>query len=139
MPNRLRSCADRLHRGRVCRETVGGDEKVVIVHVAIHAPGNFRGLGPEGRTSAFEEYDHHDAAHAGIRVRGEPTEAGSIVRTGSGLAQNFFFAEVEAQAAGSPVLHGSGHAVRELRDQRSDVKLTLDARLEAGYFFGSGG
>src|SRR5208283_5565053 len=72
---------------------------------------------------------------AGVGVGGEPSETGSGVRTGSRLAQDFFFVKVEAQTAGGAVLYGSCHAVGNFGNQRSYIELTLDPRLEVRYLF----
>ena len=53
---------------------------------------------------------------------------------GSGLAENRLFIEVHAYAAGGSVLHGASHAIRNFRDERGDVEMTLHVRLEIGNF-----
>src|ERR1700730_6415078 len=124
--SRLRSRADRLHRG-VGRIAVRGNEEIMVVHVAIHVSGNFRGLGTKGGTPALQEDDHHDAPNAGVGVGSEPAEARSGVRTGSGFAQNLFFVEVQSQFTGSTVLDGPGHAIGKLRNEGSDVELATSS------------
>src|SRR5208282_131377 len=71
-------------------------EEVVIVEIAIHAAGNFRSFGAEGGTTAFEEHDDHNMTNVGFGVRGKPPETRARMGTGSGLAQNFFLAEIDA-------------------------------------------
>jgi len=68
----------------------------VIVKIAVHVAGNFCRLGTKRGAPALQEHDDDNAADARIRVRGEPAEAGSIMRAGSGFPQNLFFVEIEA-------------------------------------------
>src|SRR5450755_5063910 len=92
--NNLRSRAVRLHDGRVGRQTMGSDEEIVVVQIAVDASGNFRRLRTESGASALQEDDDHHASNAGVGIGGEPTEARSRVRAGSRLAQNGFFVEI---------------------------------------------
>ena len=57
------------------------------------------------------------------------------LRAGSGLAQDLFFAEIDAQAARCAVVHRAGHAVGHLGNQRLDIEMTLYAGLKVGDFF----
>src|SRR3954466_1549863 len=107
----------------------------MVVHVAVDAAGNLGSLGTEGRTTSLEENYQYNASNAGVGVRGEPAVARSLVRAGSSLAQDFFFVEVETQAARGAEANRSRHTVRKFRDDRSDIKLALDPGLEIGNVF----
>lgn len=102
----------------------------MIVQSAVELAAEFSGLGAEGGASAFKEEDGHDSAVLSVGVRGEPAEAGAVFGAGAGLAQDLFFTEVEAQAAGGAVLDCAHHAFCNFRDERTDGELALDARLE---------
>src|SRR6202021_1652673 len=137
-PVKLRGGGDCLHGCLIAGQAVTGNEEIVVVHVAIHVSGNFGSLGAEGWTSTFEEdYENH-APNAGVGVGGEPAVAGSRVRAGSRLAEDFFFVEVHAQAARGAVLHGSSHAVGEFRNRVAVLVLPFPRRVEVGDLFGRG-
>src|SRR5262249_25205191 len=76
-------------------------------------------------------------ADAGVGVRGKPPEAGTCARTGSGLAQDFFFREVSAQAASGAIAYCPGHAIGDFRNQRSNVETAFNTWLEVSNGFSS--
>src|SRR5579862_7607598 len=115
-----------------------GEEEVVVIHVAVHASRNLSGFRAEGRASSLQKDHDDDTSDTRVRVGSKPAVAGSLVRAGTGLAEDLFFVEVQSQAARCAVLHRSGHPVREFRNHGSDVKLALDTRLETGNLFWSG-
>src|SRR3954469_11656807 len=117
---------------------MAGDKEIMVVHVAVHASGNLSSFRTKSRTSSLQENHYYNAPHAGIGVGGEPSEAGSGVGAGSSFAEDFFFVEIEAQAAGSAKLHRSGHAVRQFGNDGRDIELPLHPRLKAGHFFRTG-
>src|ERR1700752_836690 len=104
----------------------------MVVEIAIHAPGNFRRLRTERGPAALQENDGHDAANVGVRVGGEPAITRTRARTGSSLAPPLFFSEIVADPSRRAVLDCSRHAVRNFRNQRSDIEVALDAGLEVG-------
>src|SRR5258708_2960373 len=126
-PVALRCGADCLDRRLIGWGSPTGNEEIVIVHIAVHASAHLAGFRAEGRAPALQEDHHDDATHSGVGVRGEPAVASSLMRTGSGFAQDFFFAEVHAQTARGAVMDGAQHAIREFWDDGSNIELTLDA------------
>ena len=66
----------------------------MVVEAAIHAAGNFCGLGTEGRASTLQEDYDHDASHVSLGVGSEPSVARACLGAGSSLAQDFFFVEI---------------------------------------------
>src|SRR5579862_2965634 len=135
--SRLRVCIHGLCSGRVGRQSRPRHEEIVVVHVAIHAAGNFSGFWTEGGTSTFKEDHNDDAPDAGVGIGCEPSKARACMRAGSGLAEDFFFIEVQAKAACRAVSHRPGHAIGDFRNQSGDVELALHARLKVCDFFGS--
>src|SRR3981189_3498842 len=61
-------------------------EELMIVKIAVHTSRDLCRFGPEGRMSALQEDDGHNASDVGIGIRGEPSEARAGARTGPGLA-----------------------------------------------------
>src|SRR5262249_2211810 len=106
---------------------------------AIELAADFGGLGAEGGASALEKDHGHNVSVLRVGVGGEPAEAGAVFGAGAGLAQDLFFTEVEAQATGGAILHGAHHAFSQVRDERGDRELALDARLEVDDVIGGGG
>ena len=102
----------------------------MIVEIAIHASRNFRSLGAESRTAAFQEDNYDDVTDVGFGVGGEPSETCARVGAGSSLAQNIFLAEVYSQATGGAELHGALHAVGNFGDQWGDIQAALYHGLE---------
>src|SRR5579872_707562 len=131
----LRVCIHGLCSGRVGRQSRPRHEEIVVVHVAIHAAGNFSGFWTEGGTSAFEEDHNDDPPDAGVGIGCEPAKARACMRAGSGLAEDFFFVEVQAKAACRAVSYRPGHAIGNFRNQSGDVELALHARLKVCDFF----
>src|SRR5208337_2591470 len=116
--------------GGVSLHGSASDEEIVIVEITVHQPGNLGCFRTKSGAAALQENYDHNPPSAGVGVGGKPAEAGAGVRAGPGLAQNFFFVEVETQAACRAVLHRARHAVGDLRDQGRDIQLALDARLK---------
>src|SRR5882762_4886970 len=74
-----------LRRSRIC---TGGPrhEELVVVKIAVHASRDLSRFGPEGRMSALQEDDRHNASDVGVSVRGKPPVARAGARTCAGLA-----------------------------------------------------
>src|ERR1041385_33118 len=119
---RLLTCAARCCGGLA--------EEVVVVQRAVEFAGDLGGFGAVGGSAALEKDHGHNVSDLGVGVGGEPAEAGAVFRAGAGLAQDLLFTKVETQAAGGAVLNGAHHALGDLRNQRADFKLALDARLK---------
>src|SRR6266851_1236215 len=135
----LLSAAYRLHiRRRVGWLSWVSFEERVVVEAAIDVAGDFCRLGAESGASALQEDYDDDAPDVSLGVGSEPSVAGSCPGAGSGLAQNFFLVEIHSQAASCAVAHCRGHAVRNFRNERSDVEVALYAWFEVGDFIRSG-
>src|ERR1700728_546959 len=136
LPNLQFACPLASPHGSSVRGPNGtGKEKIVIVEIAVHVSSNLRRFGPERGPSALQENHDYNASTAGVCIGGEPAETSSGVRAGPRLAQNLFFAEVETKPARRAVLHRASHAIGDFRNERSDIKLTLNTRLEICDFF----
>src|SRR6266404_7161257 len=61
-------------------------EELMIVKIAVHESCDLSRFGPEGRMSALQEDDRHDAPDVGVSVRGKPPVARAGARTCPGLA-----------------------------------------------------
>lgn len=115
-----------------------GHKEVVVIHVAVHVSGDLSRFRSERRPASLQE-DHDDnASDTRVRVRSEPAITRSFVRTSTGLAQDLFLVEVETETARRTILHRASHAIREFRNDGSDIELPFDARLEARDLFRSG-
>src|SRR5215472_9684208 len=123
---RLRAFWQRLAFRR-CRR---GVEEVVVVKPPIEFAGDLGSLGAVGRTAALQEDHSHNSTDLSVGIRSKPTKASARLGAGSGLAENLFFTEVEAQAAGRPVLYSAAHALDEFGNDRRDFQLALDLGLE---------
>src|SRR3982074_3371032 len=99
------------HYRRSCRLDPPRNEKVVVIQVAVHMTRNLGCLGAKSCTPTLQEHYNDYPTKTGVGIGGEPAKARSSTGTRSGLAENFFFAKVEAQAARGPVLHRAHHAV----------------------------
>src|SRR5689334_21495457 len=97
----------------------------LVVEVAIQLPGEFGGLGTDGRTPAFQEDDRDDLAVLRVRERREPAKARAVVRAGAGLAEDLLLAEVPAKTARRAVFNRAGHARHHLRDNVRDIEVAL--------------
>src|SRR5258708_19650486 len=100
-------------------------EEVVVVEIAIHAPGNLRGLGAEGWTSTLQEDDDNDASNIGLGVGGKPAVAGTSLGAVAGLSQNLFFVEIDPQASCGAVAYLGGHPLFILATQCTDSNISL--------------
>src|SRR6202521_2796614 len=112
-------------------------EELVVVKIAVHQSPDLSRFWPEGRMSALQEDDRHNASDVGVSVRGKPPIARAGARTCPGLAQDRFFVKVQMHAARGAIHDSSGHAVGEFRNHRLDAEMTLDPRLEARDFIGT--
>ena len=126
--------------GRAIRRQSRLDHKeIVIVQIAIHHASDFRSLGTESRTAAFEEDDDDNVTNVSFGVRGKPSETRARVGARTGLAQDFFLAEICAEAAGGAELNSAFHSIRNFGDERGDVEVALYDRLETRDVLGSCG
>src|SRR5580704_6565812 len=124
--------------GRAIRGQSRLDHKeTVIVEIAIHHTSDFRSLGAESRTAAFEEDDDDNVTNVSFCVGGKPSEACACMGASTGLAQNFLLAEICAEAAGGAELYSAFHSIRNLGDERGDVEVALYHRLEICDVLGS--
>src|SRR5208282_4932957 len=114
-----------------------GREVIALPEILVELAGDLRGAGAEGGPAAFEEEDRHHAALRRIRIRREPAKAGSLFGTGSGLAEDWKFLEVGAQATGGAVLHRARHAVLQIGQELSDIQGPLHLGLKGHRFFES--
>src|SRR5262249_45485961 len=121
-----------------CIRALFSSEVALVPQIAVEDAGQLSCFGAEGGASTFEEEDGHDAAILRVSIRGEPAEAGAIVRAGAGLAHYWELVEIGAERTGSAVLDGSMHAILNFRDELTDIESALDARLEVGNFFRRG-
>src|SRR6185437_2888911 len=111
--SRRRWLAHRARSGRFGRVLL---RKVAVVpQITVKDAGQFSSLRTEGRPSAFQEEDGHDAAVIGIRIRRKPSEARAAIGTGAGLAQYREFIEVGAQRPRRAVSHRATHATGNVR------------------------
>jgi hypothetical protein len=74
---RLLLNANGARAGSIGRKQRSGSKEAVVIQVPIHATRDLGSLGPEGRASALQENDNHDASCRRVCVGGEPTEAGA--------------------------------------------------------------
>ena len=103
---------------------------VMVVQLAIHDPAQLSGFRTKRRTSPAQEHYDNDLASIGIRVGSEPAEAGTVFGAGSGLAEDFLFADAQTHTARRAVANGSGHAVEDFRNLVADIEMPLHHRLE---------
>ena len=114
-------------------------EVVLVPEVLVELAGKLSGAGAEGGASALKEEDGDEAALGTIGVGGEPTEAGSIVGTGAGFAEDGQLVEVGTEAASGSVFDCAGHAILHFRNVFGDVESPLDLGGHVGGFVGGGG
>src|ERR1035437_4137484 len=106
-------------------------EVVAVPEVLVEGAGEFCGAGAEGGPSALEKENRHQTALRRIGIRGEPAEAGALVRAGAGLTEDGQFVEVGAQAAGGSVLDRAGHAVLDVGKVTANVQGPLYLGLKS--------
>src|SRR5690348_14663854 len=103
----------------------------MVVQSAVEFAADFGGLGAESRTTTLEEDHGDDVAILRVSVGSEPSKARAVFGAGAGLAQNLLFTKVQAEASSGAITHCAGHAFSNFRDERTNIKLALYARLKA--------
>ena len=78
------------------------------------------------RSDARPEEEHgHDPTIVGIGVGSEPAKARAVFRACTGLTQHWFFNETAAKKPRGAIFDGARHAVREFRNDWSNVQFAF--------------